>query len=251
MDFYSDDLPPLLDIHEVSRIFMTYIQCELGSGDDGTVYLLGNGLVIKHTYSVREIALALEIMDYPVRGLPDIYGVYTNSGMIYPDDSDSGYPYKNMFIIRENISDICMNRDMHDDFLNVMNGITNRDMSDIIKSKDMMAIEEIKSVFTHAENRFIFNEIIRTQFDLHARTGSVITDIFKLSNLGVAPDGKFVIRDFSRPFLRSDILQRGADYNNDVMDISPEAVRDIVRKKSHHDRAGHGDANIVKPGTDL
>jgi hypothetical protein len=178
----------------------TTVLCQLGQGDDGVAHLLEDGRVMKVTSSSTEAAVSAVFARSGHRGLPRVDGVWRTVGAaVFPDGTRR--EYSRYVIVREEAADVFDDFDDDDDAercrewraaVHMLGEGWNDDWQlvlDAVGSTDGRRLIPVYSALLWARDKL----------------GIEIRDI-RPSAIGVADDGRVVIRDFGRAIVPDEYM---------------------------------------------
>jgi hypothetical protein len=204
------------DGEEIAARLDVEIFIDVDRGDDGKVFLLEDGRILKVTSSKQEAALALAMHEAQARGegfpgLPKIDGVYWFKSQI--EVQGTLYDFENYVLLREDMQDLFFDDEEQEAIwkycLRHLNwGWSERDQKHIdhaLESWDGPQLREVYDGLLWAEQHF----------------GIRILDI-RASNLGISPSGMIGMRDLSRGEVPEPRLQRVKSLDFERMPPMPE-----------------------------
>lgn len=198
---------------DAARYFKTYVHHQLGQGDDGTAFLLGDGRVLRRTTSMREVAIALKLQEIQnksliIPGLPKIHEVFWMLEKITLGDICK--EVKRAYIIREEMADI-------DACILAKNPST---WKGSLKCFNLgwshNNLEYIDAAITEQP---VLESLLETLVMTRNYLDITIVDLGRTSNLGLLDD-RLGIRDFSRAHVPMDSLDHVEKWNFKEVQVS-------------------------------
>lgn len=189
---------------KIAKALQTSVTSCLGRGDDGTVFLLSDGRVLRKTTSDQEIAIALQLLELQDRNLL-IPGMPLIDDVFWVEDhiciNGESHPFKSRYIIRSAMDDIdileiASKPSTWPGSLKCFNLGWTHNNQDYIDA----AIDE-QPILRDVYETLIF---FKTSFDIK------ILDLGRSSNFGMI-GLRLGIRDFSRAQVLTNLIERAQE----------------------------------------
>lgn len=212
------EIPP--DVAEIAKRLEVRISKELGSGDDGTAWLLTNGRVLRKTFSRREVAVAFALRSLQDIGeghpaFPRIDGVWWTPSTV--EINGTIHDTHNYFLIREEMEDVDLPRDdSASAAFAAAVGLLNIGWKS--NRPDIVA----RAVAAEGRLQSVAEGLVWAKEELDVK----VLDVGRVSNLGRV-GFRIGIRDFSRAEVPDKLMRRISSHHFDrVPEVRPRTAEE-------------------------